>query len=109
MPVYRTTTITDYDLREPWENFGNAIIEQAAKDYRAALEKLQNLKEISTDTKWYAISTIWRLNVFFRSEWYKMLTKVDPEYIIENLNKHYGNDDITELVNKSTSSKIERI
>lgn len=49
-------------VNECYENLANAIILQAVKDYKS------NSKECER---------------FFRSEWFKVLTNVDPDYIIK--------------------------
>lgn len=56
------------------ENLANAIVTQAAKDYEDALrnENAGRIKECER---------------FFRSNWYRQLTTVDGEYLIERLRK----------------------
>lgn len=53
----------------PYENLANAIILQAAKDYRQTDDE-QQLKEIER---------------FFRSDWFGILPKVDPEILMKEL------------------------
>ena len=53
----------------PYENLANAIILQAAKDYRQTDDE-QQLKEIER---------------FFRSDWLGVLPKVDPEILMKEL------------------------
>lgn len=60
----------------PYENLANAIILQAAKDYRLTVDELQ-LQEIER---------------FFRSSWFGVLSKVDPEFLIKELRKEKRND-----------------
>ena len=60
----------------PYENLANAIILQAAKDYRLTDDE-QQLQEIER---------------FFRSGWFGVLSKVDPEFLIKELRKEKGND-----------------
>ena len=55
----------------PYENLAQAIILQAVKDYRLTDDE-QELQEIER---------------FFRSGWFGVLSKVDPEYLIRNLRK----------------------
>ena len=55
----------------PYEELANAIILQAVKDYRLADDE-QELAEIER---------------FFRSGWFGVLSKVDPEYLIKKLRK----------------------
>ena len=52
------------------ENLCNAIILAAVKDYRTALAKRDNER-------------------FFRSDWYKTLTKVDGEFLISKLRREF--------------------
>ena len=54
-----------------YENLANAIIEQAVKDYRLTDDE-RELQEIER---------------FFRSRWFGVLSKVDPEYLIRQLRK----------------------
>lgn len=60
-------------------NLTNAIILQACKDYRTAL-------------KWDDRVTIREVERFFRSEWYKMLTTINGEFLIDKLKKEYKNE-----------------
>lgn len=60
----------------PYENLANAIILQAVKDYRLTDNEHQ-LQEIER---------------FFRSGWFGVLSKVDPEFLIKELRKEKQND-----------------
>lgn len=60
----------------PYENLANAIILQAAKDYRLTDDE-QQLQEIER---------------FFRSGWFGVLSKVDPKFLIKELQKEKRND-----------------
>lgn len=60
----------------PYENLANAIILQAVKDYRLTDDE-QELQEIER---------------FFRSGWFGVLSKVDPEFLIKELRKEKQND-----------------
>jgi hypothetical protein len=53
----------------PWERLANGIILQAVEDYRM-LENAEDLEEIEE---------------FFRSEWFEVLTTLDPHYLIAQL------------------------
>jgi len=55
----------------PYEELANAIVLQAVKDYRLTDDE-QELQEIER---------------FFRSGWFGVLSKVDPEYLITKLRK----------------------
>ena len=55
----------------PYENLANAIVLQAVKDYRLTDDEAE-LAEIER---------------FFRSDWFGVLTDVNPEYLIRRLRK----------------------
>ena len=63
-----------------WEALANAIVWQAAKDYRAALNELRR----HPDSK-AALHVARRLERFFRSGWYSILTDVDPNCILNRI------------------------
>lgn len=65
---------------DPYEKLANAIVIQAAKDYRTALRKLKRnprnqLAKAEADS----------IERFFRSDWYKCLTEVDVEMVLRKL------------------------
>ena len=62
-----------------YRSLANAIVVQAANDYRNAL------KGKSYCEKYTPEQIITKLEKFFRSDWYKMLTRVDGEYLIQEL------------------------
>lgn len=60
----------------------NAIIEQTAIDY---INMLKRLKRYPKSKK--LMTEIDELERFFRSNWFKVLTQIDPEYLIARLRK----------------------
>lgn len=69
-------------MNDPYENLANAIILQAVKDYREALvrndvHRKQNTYQCNRES----------IERFFRSGWFGVLTKLDPEMLILRLNK----------------------
>ena len=63
--------------QDPYQKLANAIVAVAADDYRSALKsKDQHLQE--------------SLENFFRSNWYRELTKVDGEFLLDALKKDVG-------------------
>lgn len=65
-----------------YENLANAIILQAAKDYRMALKGLNaNPRNRS------ALAEKDEIERFFRSGWFSVLTSVDGEMLIRSLQK----------------------
>ena len=68
---------------EPYENLANAIIIQACKDYRKAYKRyLRRFR--STDKP---DSELVELERFFGSAWYKTLTAIDGEYLMDRIKK----------------------
>ena len=61
----------------PYENLANAIILQAVRDYRKALRTLSRYPK--NRSAQYERGSIER---FFRSEWFGILTNLDPELLI---------------------------
>lgn len=60
----------------------NAIVRQAADDYRSAL-KGNKIEGKSPE------DVIEEVEKFFRSEWYRTLTKVDGEYLLKALREEH--------------------
>ena len=65
-----------------WQALANGIVEQAVKDYRAALKTLRR----HPDSK-AAMATAMEVERFFHSDWYGQLTTIDPDYLIDKLRK----------------------
>jgi hypothetical protein len=65
-----------------YQLLANAIVLQAVNEYREAL------RQNDTAAKWKKIS----LQRFFRSDWYKLLTNVDGEMLMERLTEEVNND-----------------
>ena len=61
---------------EPCEALANAIIVQAANDYRLALHRKDLVRTFEVEH-------------FFRSRWFGQLTSVDPEYLLGRLRKEH--------------------
>ena len=61
-----------------YENLANAIIVFAYKEYRDALWRLKEAPDSS-----FLLEKKGDLEAFFRSDWYGVLTDVDPEIIIQ--------------------------
>lgn len=71
-----------------YEALANAIIIQAANDYRAAAKRLK--KKPDDELAWAMKRECAR---FFNSEWCQMLTNADPKKILERLKKEDKNDE----------------
>lgn len=80
MTINHNTSKTSTD--NAYENLANAIILQAVKDYRGILRKI---KKHPFDR--LVLSEKRRLERFFRSQWFGMLTNIDPELLMLKLNQ----------------------
>lgn len=60
----------------------NAIVKQAAADYREALRALRRHPDSRA-----AMQTAMEIEDFFHSDWYGVLTDIDPDYLIDRLRK----------------------
>ena len=65
---------------DTYEKLANAIVIQAAKDYRFALKRLAKYPRNQSD-----LYTKKEIESFYRSEYFTMLTSVDPEILIRKL------------------------
>jgi len=65
---------------EPYESLANAIIVQAVKDYRKALQRLDRHPE-KNDYK----AEVNSLERFFCSDWYQMLTDLDGTILMRKI------------------------
>lgn len=67
-------------MDDNYQDLANAIVVQAAKDYKWALKKLL---ESPDDLK--AKNRLLEIEVFFRSDYYRLLTDLDGEMLIAKL------------------------
>ncbi len=70
------------NTEDPYTGLANAIILQAVKDYRDALKRLSRGRA----NKDAEIKKQEILN-FFRSDWFGVLTEIDPEMLIRKLDE----------------------
>lgn len=69
-----------------YTNLANAIIIQAAKDYKKALRRLKNYPG-DRDAR----RTVCGCEKFFRSDWFQILTSLDGELLLKKLRREvYG-------------------
>lgn len=69
----------------PYSELANAIVLQAVKDYRKALASLR----INPKNK-VALAEASECETFFLSSWYKTLTSVDGQMLIDKLKAEVG-------------------
>ena len=67
-------------MTDPWEKLAQAIIVQAAHDYRMARKHMAK-----PDLRYTAQNTISECEEFFRSNWFRHLTRVDGERLLRML------------------------
>ena len=75
------TTIKEECNYDPYEEIANAIVIQACNDYKKAYK--QSLRRGGFVSE--ANAELAELEEFFRSDWYKQLTEVDGEFLMERL------------------------
>ena len=73
--------VEDYD----YERLAEQIIIRAAKDYRNALKRLYKYPENPT-----ALATKEEIEMFFYSQWFTVLTKVNPNVIMKGIQEEIG-------------------
>lgn len=67
----------------PWQKLANAIVEQAVKDYRMEQARVKANPQNSDHAK----AEVRKLERFFRSDWFEVLTDVDGRLILSRLKK----------------------
>lgn len=67
-----------------YELLFQAIIVQAAKDYRRALRSLKRDPKSR-----YGLGKKQEVERFFRSEWYKIMTDVEGEFLIQKIQEEF--------------------
>ena len=67
----------------PWQKLANAIVEKAVKDYRMEQARIKADPQNSDYTK----AEAWKLERFFRSDWFEVLTDMDGRLILSRLKK----------------------
>ena len=65
-----------------YTDLANAIIIQAAKDYRKALKTLKRYPRYEP-----AKAVVAEVEEFFRSEWYRTLTSVDADMLMKKIRR----------------------
>ncbi len=80
MGMKRPDYIRDVETMDGWQALANAIIEQAAKDYRISRQILEmKPKNIAAQNRMAEVTE------FFHSKWCRTLTNVNPEMIFRML------------------------
>lgn len=75
--------MTRVTKKEAIENLANAIIMKAVIDYKAALLKLRRCKTFQGRAN--ARAVISECEAFFRSQWFGILTDVDPKWLMDRI------------------------
>ena len=65
-----------------YTELANAIVIQAAKDYRKALKTLKRYPRYEP-----AKAVVAEVEEFFRSDWYRVLTSVDGDMLIRKIRR----------------------
>lgn len=80
-----------HPLQDAYQDLANAIIVQAVEDYRKALNGISYNSHPPEEI----VNEIER---FFRSEYYRALTKVNGEYLIQQIRKEELGEEIYESI-----------
>ena len=75
-------------MTDPYESLASAIVIQAAKDYRKALQTLKKNKRSNQ-----AMSMKEEVERFFASDWYRELTDLDGAFLMQKIRKEVGFDE----------------
>lgn len=78
-------------VREAYENLANSIVLSAVEDYKAALIHLKKRPDSMA-----AQDEVRRHEKFFYSDWYAMLTDLDPGYLIPKMKEMINEGDSPE-------------
>lgn len=73
-----------------YENLANAIVLQAVEDYKVSLKMFKARNNDLGENPDFSRS---KLELFFRSEWFMVLTRLDGKCIMEKLQKEVFGDD----------------
>ena len=74
-------------MRKDWEkDLAEQIVLQAVSDYR------RSLRGQKVDNKLSILQMIKDCERFFKSEWFKMLTKLDGETLLKQLKEEYEDE-----------------
>lgn len=75
--------IVNKQTGDPYEKLANAVIAQAAEDYRRLLKRVKK-----NPANREALDEALQVERFFRSGWYQRLTNVDGEFLIRKLQEN---------------------
>ena len=75
--------IVNKQAGDPYENLANAVIAQAAEDYRRLLKRVKK-----NPANREALEEALQIERFFRSGWYQRLTNVDGEFLLRKLQEN---------------------
>lgn len=80
----------DFNRIPVYQLLANAVVQQAAEDYRKGLKKRYKLeakmKKLKAQLK-AATDNVDEIESFFTGAWIQILSKVDGKYVMENLKK----------------------
>ena len=79
--------MTDKLILDRYAEFANALVVSAVREYRSYLRKLAR-----NENDRNAIIRIEELEDFFYSDWFGILTYLDPNYLIDRLQREVEND-----------------
>ncbi len=83
-PARECKRMVQYDR---YQALADAIVLQAVRDYREAMAEIQ--KEKYDYSMLEAQRTVDEVKRFFKSDWFGVLTDVDPDLLLEQLNQEF--------------------
>jgi hypothetical protein len=73
------------ECEDVWERLANAIIIQAVRDYKLGQDRQIGCKYNNENGEWFR--NYESAKRFFFSDWFGVLTAIDPEYLISRLDQ----------------------
>lgn len=98
---YAKEHLTNETKPDPWTDLANAVVAQAADDYRRLCDKKVKHGATMTDLEWNIVSgEISSIASFFRSDWGLLLSHGLAPTILEKLDHEYEDGMRTMLVKR---------
>ncbi len=93
--------ITTGEETDPYINLSNAIVFQAVQDYRKAVEGIE-----AEPFNYMAKKDIAQIERFIKSEWFEMISDIDPMTLIRHLHREVADG---QAESKKTHQEVQRI
>ena len=74
------------NIEQCYRDLADAIVVQAANDYRKALDGRSYHTSLGKDSEWVKKE----VEKFFHSSWFRALTKIDGDFLLEQLEREHN-------------------